>query len=96
MLRRDPKTMVVEHRYELDRFVELDRENPIVVLRASQFPRSIGQPSRRLADSSASETLTDRIARELYDLEANEVMGTVPVQAPDAATIPVLGTAAAA
>jgi phosphonate transport system ATP-binding protein len=42
----------------------------------------------------APAELTDRIARELYDLEANDVMGTAPVEAPDA--IPALGEAAAA
>ena len=36
------------------------------------------------------------IARELYDLEANEVMGGAPVHAPDDAGVPALGTAAAA
>jgi phosphonate transport system ATP-binding protein len=40
--------------------------------------------------------LTDHIARELYDLEANDVMGGAPMPAPDAATAPALGTAAAA
>jgi phosphonate transport system ATP-binding protein len=40
--------------------------------------------------------LTDHIARELYDLEANEVMGGAPILAPDDSTVPALGTAAAA
>jgi len=43
----------------------------------------------------APETLTDLIARELYDLEADDVMGAVPAQAPGA-VMPELGTAAAA
>jgi phosphonate transport system ATP-binding protein len=43
----------------------------------------------------APAALTDRIARELYDLEANEVIGGAPVQVPDAATVPALGSAAA-
>jgi phosphonate transport system ATP-binding protein len=42
------------------------------------------------------EALTDRIARELYDLEANEVMGGAPVHGPDDAAVPAFGTAAAA
>jgi phosphonate transport system ATP-binding protein len=40
--------------------------------------------------------LTDHIARELYDLEANDVMGAAPLPAPEDATVPALGTAAAA
>jgi phosphonate transport system ATP-binding protein len=43
----------------------------------------------------APAALTDRIARELYDLEANDVMGEAPAQAPDEAAIPALGSAAA-
>jgi len=43
----------------------------------------------------APETLTDHIARELYDLEADDVMGAAPAQAPGGA-MPALGTAAAA
>ena len=38
----------------------------------------------------------DRIARELYDLEADEVMGVAPDRAPTDSNIPALGTAAAA
>jgi len=44
----------------------------------------------------ATAMLTEHIARELYDLEANDVMGSAPLPAPDGATIPALGTAAAA
>ena len=42
----------------------------------------------------APSTLTEHIARELYDLEADEVMGGAAEQ--DAGAIPALGTAAAA
>ena len=48
----------------------------------------------RVVFDGAPETLTDRIARELYDLEADDVMGAA--QAPGAAAMPELGTAAAA
>ena len=50
----------------------------------------------RVVFDGAPSTLTDRIARELYDLEANDVMGAAPMPAPDAATVPALGSAAAA
>ena len=65
-------------------------------LARSYCDRLIGMSAGRVVFDDAPERLTDLVARELYDLEANEVMGTVPVQAPDAATIPALGTAAAA
>src|SRR6266403_1729735 len=58
--------------------------------------RLIGMPAGRIVFDGAPATLTDRIARELYDLEANDVMGTAPAQAPDDAAVPALGTAAAA
>jgi phosphonate transport system ATP-binding protein len=48
----------------------------------------------RVVFDGAPETLTDHNARELYDLEANDVLGTA--QAPDNAGVPELGTAAAA
>jgi phosphonate transport system ATP-binding protein len=41
-------------------------------------------------------TLTEHIARELYDLEANEVMGAAPVEGPADSTVPVLGEVAVA
>jgi len=44
----------------------------------------------------APATLTDLIARELYDLEANDDMGGAPVEAPEVSGVPALGTAAAA
>jgi len=50
----------------------------------------------RVVFDGAPETLTDLIARELYDLEADDVMNTAPAQVPDGAAIPELGTAAAA
>jgi phosphonate transport system ATP-binding protein len=50
----------------------------------------------RVVFDGAPSVLTDLIARELYDLEANDVMGTSPAPAPDDAVVPELGTAAAA
>src|ERR1700682_5507897 len=58
--------------------------------------RLIGMASGRVVFDGAPAMLTDHIARELYDLEADEVMGTA--SAPDLtdSRIPALGTAAAA
>src|SRR3954447_2389254 len=58
--------------------------------------RLIGMAAGRVVFDGAPETLTDLIARELYDLEATDVMGTAPAQAPDGAAVPALGNAAAA
>jgi phosphonate transport system ATP-binding protein len=58
--------------------------------------RLIGMAAGRVVFDGAPETLTDRIARELYDLEADDVMGTAPAQAPGGVAVPALGTAAAA
>src|SRR5438067_8852961 len=58
--------------------------------------RLIGMAAGRVVFDGAPETLTDRIARELYDLEANDVMGAASAPAPDKAAVPALGTAAAA
>jgi phosphonate transport system ATP-binding protein len=63
-------------------------------LARSYCDRLIGMAAGRVVFDGAPETLTDRIARELYDLEADDVMGAA--QAPGAAAMPELGTAAAA
>ena len=52
--------------------------------------------SGRIVFDGAPEMLTDQIARELYDLEADEVMGASAGQYPVGSEIPALGTAAAA
>jgi phosphonate transport system ATP-binding protein len=64
-------------------------------LARSYCDRLIGMAAGRIVFDGAPAALTDRIARELYDLEANEVMGEAPAATPDAATIPALGTVAA-
>jgi phosphonate transport system ATP-binding protein len=64
-------------------------------LARSYCDRLIGMAAGRVVFDGVPAALTDRIARELYDLEANEVMGEAPAQAPDAATIPALGSVAA-
>jgi len=58
--------------------------------------RLIGMSAGRVVFDGAPAMLTDQIARELYDLEANEVMGATSGEAPADSTIPALGTAAAA
>ena len=63
-------------------------------LARSYCDRLIGMAAGRVVFDGAPETLTDRIARELYDLEADDVMGAA--RAPGAAAMPELGTAAAA
>lgn len=65
-------------------------------LARSYCDRLIGMSAGRVVFDGAPAKLTDQIARELYDLEANEVMGAAPVQAPAGTAAPALGTAAAA
>jgi phosphonate transport system ATP-binding protein len=65
-------------------------------LARSYCDRLIGMAAGRVVFDGAPAALTDHIARELYDLEADDVMGVVPAGAPGAAAIPALGNAAAA
>ena len=65
-------------------------------LARSYCDRLIGMAAGRVVFDGAPETLTDHIARELYDLEADDVMGAAPAQVPGGAAMPELGTAAAA
>ncbi|MBR0795413.1 phosphonate ABC transporter ATP-binding protein [Bradyrhizobium jicamae] len=58
--------------------------------------RLIGMAAGRVVFDGAPATLTDHVARELYDLEANDVIGAAPLPVPDGATAPALRTAAAA
>jgi len=54
--------------------------------------RLIGMSAGRIVFDGAPAALTEHIARELYDLEANEVMGTAPADS----TVPALGEIATA
>lgn len=63
-------------------------------LARSYCDRLIGMAQGRVVFDGAPSALTDHVARELYDLEAADVMGGMPVPAP--AGVPALGTAAAA
>ena len=69
-------------------------------LARSYCDRLIGMSAGRVVFDGAPAALTDHIARELYDLEANEVMGEAagraPAGVPDGSNVPALGTAAAA
>jgi phosphonate transport system ATP-binding protein len=65
-------------------------------LARSYCDRLIGMASGRIVFDGAPATLTEHIARELYDLEADEVMGTASAPDPANSGIPTLGTAAAA
>ncbi|UWU93248.1 phosphonate ABC transporter ATP-binding protein [Bradyrhizobium sp. CB1015] len=56
--------------------------------------RLIGMAAGRVVFDGAPSALTDHVARELYDLEAGDVVGGLPVPAPEG--VPALGTAAAA
>ena len=63
-------------------------------LARSYCDRLIGMAQGRVVFDGAPAELTDHVARELYDLEAADVMGGTPAPAP--AGVPALGTAAAA
>jgi phosphonate transport system ATP-binding protein len=49
----------------------------------------------RVVFDGAPAELTDHIARELYDLEANEVMGAASADVPDVAGVPAIRGVAA-
>ena len=51
--------------------------------------RLLGMSAGRIVFDDKPEALTDRMARELYDLEANEVMDVTPDAIPEAAAVPV-------
>ena len=63
-------------------------------LARSYCDRLIGMSAGRVVFDGAPSALTDLVARELYDLEATDVMGGTPAPAPEG--VPALGTAAAA
>ena len=57
--------------------------------------RLIGMSAGRVVFDGAPVALTDHIARELYDLEANEVMGAREAEVPDEIAAGIRGVAAA-
>src|SRR6201989_3105329 len=62
-------------------------------LARSYCDRLIGMSAGRVVFDGAPAALTEHIARELYDLEANEVMGTAPSEAPVGDVVPVAAVA---
>jgi phosphonate transport system ATP-binding protein len=96
----DPRnTMIV-----MDALLRINKHLGITVLcnlhsldlARSYCDRLIGMSAGRIVFDGAPAALTDHIARELYDLEANEVMGAAPIEAPASRNVPALGEAAAA
>jgi phosphonate transport system ATP-binding protein len=65
-------------------------------LARSYCDRLIGMAAGRVVFDGAPSALTEHIARELYDLEAHEVMGGASAAAHGHQAIPALGKAAAA
>jgi phosphonate transport system ATP-binding protein len=65
-------------------------------LARSYCDRLIGLASGRVVFDGAPVALTDQIARELYDLEADEVMGAASAHGAVDAALPALGSVAAA
>ena len=65
-------------------------------LARSYCDRLIGMASGRIVFDGAPSALTEHIARELYDLEANEAGGLTPAGELADSTIPALGKTAAA
>ncbi|MBB5047993.1 phosphonate transport system ATP-binding protein [Rhodopseudomonas rhenobacensis] len=65
-------------------------------LARSYCDRLIGMSNGRIVFDGAPAALTESIARELYDLEANEVMGAASAPQPAGPMLPALGRAAAA
>src|SRR6195952_4097026 len=65
-------------------------------LARSYSDRLIGMSAGHIVFDDVPAALTDHIARELYDLEANEVMGAAPIEAPAGRNVPALGEVAAA
>lgn len=58
--------------------------------------RLVGMSAGRVVFDGAPVALTEQVARELYDLEADEALGAMPVRAPDAKRLPAFGEIAAA
>jgi phosphonate transport system ATP-binding protein len=89
-------------RIVMDALLRINKHFGITVIRnlhsldlaRSYCDRLIGMASGRIVFDGAPATLTEQIARELYDLEAGEVMDVRPE--PGGRDIPALGSAAAA
>jgi phosphonate transport system ATP-binding protein len=64
-------------------------------LARSYADRLLGMSAGRIVFDGKPEALTDQVAREIYDLEANEVMDSAPADAPAGAAVPAFNDAAA-
>jgi phosphonate transport system ATP-binding protein len=64
-------------------------------LARSYCDRLIGMSAGRVVFDGAPSALTDHIARELYDLEANEVMGAPGLDVPEGSSVPAIRGVAA-
>jgi phosphonate transport system ATP-binding protein len=64
-------------------------------LARSYADRLLGMSAGRIVFDDKPQALTDHVARELYDLEASEVMDSAPVAIPPGAAVPVFRDAAA-
>lgn len=65
-------------------------------LARSYCDRLIGMSAGRVVFDGVPAALTDRSARELYDLEADEVMGAIPGHVPAPVSVPAYSAVAAA
>ena len=65
-------------------------------LARSYADRLLGMSAGRIVFDDKPQALTDRVARELYDLEANEVMDAAPAEMPAGAAVPAFSDVAAA
>ena len=89
-------------RIVMDALLRINRHHGITVLcnlhsldlARSYCDRLIGMAAGRIVFDGVPAALTDRVARELYDLEADEALGALPAAARDRA--PALGAVAAA
>ena len=64
-------------------------------LARSYADRLLGMSAGRIVFDGKPQALTDQVAREIYDLEANEVMDSAPADAPAGAAVPAYSDAAA-
>ena len=102
--RADRLARSAQHQVVMDALLRINKHFGITVicnlhsldLARTYCDRLIGMAAGRVVFDGAPAMLTDQIARELYDLEADEVMGATPDEAPADSAIPALGTAAAA
>ncbi len=90
-------------RIVMDALLRINRHFGITVLcnlhsldlARSYCDRLIGMSAGRIVFDGAPAELTDRIARELYDLEGDDELGAMPDRAPAPDAVPAFGRVAA-